>query len=166
MSGTREQFAVPPPLVALAGWVLPGAGYLLIGHVARALTVCVTILVLFVLGLLIGGVRVVDPPARYDRPLNAVLDKPWYIGQVLAGPVTLLTSMIGAESRAADSGRSMDAKDPADLKEAGRYYWVSHARSNEVGTLYTAVAGMLNLLTIIDSAYRAGRPAGAGGSAA
>ena len=38
---------------------------------------------------------------------------------------------------------------------------MSHALSNEVGTLYTAVAGMLNLLTIIDAAYRAGRPGGA-----
>ena len=33
----------------------------------------------------------------------------------------------------------------------------SHARTNELGVLYTAVAGMLNLLAIIDAAYRAGR---------
>lgn len=149
---------MPPPVVALAGWVLPGAGYLLIGQVARALTVCVTILILFVLGLLIGGVRVVEPPATYNRPLNAVLDKPWYIGQILAGPMTLLTSWVGADSRTADAGRGEEA--PADLKEQGRYYWMSHARSNEIGTLYTAVAGMLNLLTIIDAAYRAGRSGG------
>jgi hypothetical protein len=160
MSAQQQRIAVPPPVVALAGWVLPGAGYLLIGQRARSLTVCMTILLLFVLGLLIGGVRVVDPPATVNRPLNAVLDKPWYIGQILAGPVTLLTSWIGAESRAADSGRSPEAKDPAELKEQGRYYWVSHARSNEIGTLYTAVAGMLNLLTIIDSAYRAARTEG------
>jgi hypothetical protein len=161
MSAQQQGISMPPPVVALAGWVLPGAGYLLIGHVARAVTVCITILILFVLGLLIGGVRVVEPPGTYSRPLNAVLDRPWYIGQVLAGPVTLLTSWIGSESRLADAGRGADAKDPAELKEQGRYYWVSHARSNEIGTLYTAVAGMLNLLTIIDSAYRAGRSGGA-----
>jgi hypothetical protein len=159
MSARTERIAVPPPVVALAGWVLPGAGYLLIGHRARSLTVCATILILFVLGLLIGGVRVIDPPASLDKPLNAVLDKPWYIGQILAGPVTLVTSWIGAESRAADAGSL--ANDPEELMEAGRYYWASHARSNEIGTLYTAIAGMLNLLTIIDSAYRAGRPGGA-----
>jgi hypothetical protein len=31
------------------------------------------------------------------------------------------------------------------------------ARLAEIGTLYTAVAGMLNLLTIIDASHRAGR---------
>jgi hypothetical protein len=30
----------------------------------------------------------------------------------------------------------------------------SHSRTNELGTLYTAVAGMLNLLVIIDAAGR------------
>jgi hypothetical protein len=33
---------------------------------------------------------------------------------------------------------------------------MSHSRSWEIGALYTAVAGMLNLLAIIDSTYRAG----------
>jgi hypothetical protein len=155
MSGTQERIGVPPPVVALAGWVLPGAGYLLIGHRARSLTVGV------MLGLLIGGIRVVDPPASLGKPLNAVLDKPWYIGQILAGPVTLLTSWIGSDSRLADAHLGGGMKSSSELQQEGRYYWVSHARSNEVGTLYTAVAVMLNLLTIIDSAYRAGRPGGA-----
>ena len=31
----------------------------------------------------------------------------------------------------------------------------SHSRLWEIGTLYTAVAGMLNLLAIIDSSHRA-----------
>ena len=34
---------------------------------------------------------------------------------------------------------------------------LSHARVNEIAVLYTAVAGMLNLLVIIDSAARASR---------
>ena len=33
----------------------------------------------------------------------------------------------------------------------------SHARVNEIGVLYTAVAGMLNLLAMIDAAHRAAR---------
>ena len=32
---------------------------------------------------------------------------------------------------------------------------VSHGRVNEIGVLYTAVAGMLNLLAIIDASHRA-----------
>jgi len=31
----------------------------------------------------------------------------------------------------------------------------SHARVSDIGILYTAVAGMLNLMAIIDASYRA-----------
>ena len=54
--------STPPPLVALAGWLLPGAGYWLIGERVRAVTVGVTILVVFTLGILIAGIRVVQAP--------------------------------------------------------------------------------------------------------
>lgn len=127
--------SVPSPLVALVGWLVPGAGYWLIGQRARALTVGITILILFALGLLIGGMKVVDAPASYSNPFNILLQKPWFVGQVLAGPITLVTATIGR----------------------GEAFFMSHARANEIGTLYTAVAGMLNLLAIIDSAYRAAR---------
>src|SRR5215213_9083568 len=51
-----------PPVVALAAWALPGAGYWLVGERARALIVGFTIIALFVAGLLIGGVRVLQVP--------------------------------------------------------------------------------------------------------
>ena len=151
----------PPPLVALAGWLIPGAGYVLIGQKLRGFVVGVTILLLFVGGLLIGGMRVVDSAhiesvqQRQERerneadarrgvtnyqPPNAIartLQKPWFIGQVLAGPVA-----IGSNVFATRWGG-----------EAGSPF--SHARVYEIGVLYTAVAGMLNLMAIIDSAYRA-----------
>jgi hypothetical protein len=134
-----SETSVPPPIVALATWVVPGSGYWLIGERARGLTVGVTIIVLFVLGLLIGGVKVVDPPPNaLSSPINAITQKPWFVGQILAGPITLLTASIGSSEK----------------------YFTSHARVNEIGTLYTAVAGMLNLLAIIDAAYRAGHVGG------
>ena len=131
--------SVPPPIVALATWIVPGSGYWLIGQRGRALTVGITIVILFILGLLIGGMRVVDMPAGlFSTPVNAVSQKPWFVGQILAGPITLIASSIGH-----DEG-----------------YFASHSRVNEIGTLYTAVAGMLNLLAIIDAAYRAGHNGG------
>jgi len=130
---------VPPPIVALSTWIVPGSGYWLIGQRSRALTVGVTIIVLFILGLVIGGVRVVDVPAGVlSSPVNAVSQKPWFVGQILAGPMTLIASSIGHDEA----------------------YFASHSRVNEIGTLYTAVAGMLNLLAIIDAAYRAGHDGG------
>ena len=141
---------VPSPLVAIAGWLVPGLGYLLIGQRARAIASGATILALFVGGLLIAGVRCVDVPgydvngqprrgaaAIANNRLHAVLDKPWYIPQILTGPAAIAASV--ASVRAA----------PHYDKTVGRLW--------DIGTLYTAVAGMLNLLVILDAAHRAGR---------
>jgi hypothetical protein len=141
MSQTRGKIAVPSPIVALVTWLVPGAGYWLLGQRARALTVCITIFTLYFIGMLVGGLRVVDPPASYSEPQKIVFDKPWFMGQILAGPVTLVVAAIGKPDPAASS--------PPEFFE-------SHGRLYEIGTLYTAVAGMLNLLAIIDAAYRAG----------
>ncbi len=136
-------------------WLAPGGGYLLIGQRARGLTVMFTVLSMFLAGLFIGGVRVVDIPsddpaaagaAKSDRGGRAFVQqllsqRPWFIGQVLAGPISFVPVMVRMRVPPAELTMRLP---------------VSHLRMNEIGTLYTAVAGMLNLLTIIDSAYRAG----------
>jgi hypothetical protein len=150
----REPKQISPVLAAAAGWVVPGLGYWLIGEKTRGVVCCVAILLTFLGGLLIGGVRVVDVPG-YDlkgeaaytpqrvwklraQPVAEVFNKPWYIAQALVGPVNLV----------ATAGSLSAAK-------AGVH--PSTARIFDIGTLYTAVAGMLNLLVMIDSAHRAGQ---------
>jgi hypothetical protein len=179
---------VPVPVVALASWLVPGAGYWLLGQRARSLVLGVTIFVLFVLGLLIGGVKVLEVPgygdhgeplvvtqgAEYTRdghrfsteqivedtgtsgttslgwvmqvhPVDEIRNKPWFIAQVLTGPLDLAASwgsVIASRPQTPGGAQPLGAR--------------SHARTNELGVLYTAVAGMLNLLAIIDAAYRAG----------
>jgi TM2 domain-containing membrane protein YozV len=54
-----------PGVVALAAWLAPGAGYLLLGQRARGITIGLTIWILFFLGLLVGGVRALEVPG-YD----------------------------------------------------------------------------------------------------
>lgn len=164
---------VPVPLVAFTGWLLPGAGYWLLGQRARALTIGISIVTLYVAGLLIGGVRLIevpgygdhglplvvsgdrlvetDPTSSDDRPralsshpLDEIRNKPWYIAQVLVGPINLIASW----------GSVVASKVTAAGTTSG---FRSHARTNELGVLYTAVAGMLNLLAIIDAASRAGQ---------
>jgi hypothetical protein len=179
---------VPPPLVAIAGWLVPGAGYWLVGHRARGLVAGVSIILLFVLGLLVAGIRVIEVPgygqhgyrlqtigrrtssgavvehSQFDptnateeanpardprdvplgwslqrRFLSEIANKPWFIGQVLAGPLCLGSAALSVQSAQANIDRS-------------------HAPLEAVGTLYTAVAGMLNLLVIIDASSRAKRP--------
>jgi hypothetical protein len=139
-----SRLRVPAPIVAIVNWLLPGAGYLLLGQFARGLTIGFTILILFVMGILIGGIHVVDPPsfggvhgidllrAIFSRPgLRSIFEKPGYIGQFLAGAIGLICGYIGPNQPA------------------------SHSRVNDIGTLYTAVAGMLNLMATLDSAHRA-----------
>jgi hypothetical protein len=73
-------------------------------------------------------------------------DKPWYVGQILCGPIALVASAVSVHAAHPSAGLP------------GQETWPSsHSRSWEIGALYTAVAGMLNLLVIIDSAYRAGQ---------
>jgi hypothetical protein len=136
---------VSPPVVALAGWVLPGAGYWLIGERTRAITVGVTILLVFFFGILVSGIRVVQAPdmSGPGNPLQRILQRPWFIGQVLTGPVGVGAAYVSDQLASSPRYRTVEAK----------------ARLAEIGTLYTAVAGMLNLLTIIDASYRAANEA-------
>ena len=138
-----------PPIIAAAGWLVPGLGYWIIGERGRAMLAGISIGLLFMLGVLISGVRCIDVPSFdakgqlvrskgkpqiFDSPFKAVLEKPWYIPQILAGPLTIATSVW-----------SVKVSDT---------YPKATARMYDIGTLYTAIAGMLNLLVIIDSAYR------------
>jgi hypothetical protein len=154
-SASSEEPAIPPPvpIVALAGWCVPGLGYLLIGERARALFSGVSIVLIFLLGILIAGVRCVDVPGYSEvgtlrrmpsgdpavraAPFRSLVDKPWYIPQILAGPMTIGASIWSVNIS-------------ADYPKATARLW-------DIGTLYTAVAGMLNLLVIIDAAHRAAR---------
>jgi hypothetical protein len=145
----------------------------MIGQRERALVVGAAIVSLFVLGLLLAGIRVVEVPGyddfgarvhvdalghRFHRTdpgypqgrwaltgrgfVGEIANKPWYIPQIVAGPITLATSALSVKAARAGVARV-------------------HARLMEVGVLYTAIAGMLNLLAIIDAAYRAAADAAA-----
>jgi hypothetical protein len=118
--------------VAIAAWLVPGLGYVLLGQRVRGVTIGVTIFAIFAAGVLVGGIRVLDAPWPVGK--GGLLEKPWFMGQVLTGPMSLVGSF---------------ASNNVPVERT------SHSRSWELGTLYTAVAGMLNLLAIIDAAARA-----------
>jgi hypothetical protein len=77
---------------------------------------------------------VVEAPAGASP--QKILAKAWFVPQVLSGPMAVATHL-AAEKWV-----------PPGV--------VSTSRVNEIGTLYTAVAGLLNLMVIMDSAMRAG----------
>lgn len=153
LPAASAHFPVPPrskfppaawPLAALLAWVLPGLGHYVIGERTRGLIVGVTLLSLFFGGMLVGGIDVVD----FRR------DTIWFVGQALFGPIALGANGLHV---VLDPPPKLDKIDleqrypgphPPPYDEP-RYY-TSIGRVNELGTLYCTLAGVLNLLAILD----------------
>jgi hypothetical protein len=125
---------------AVLGWALPGLGHLALGHTHRGLVLAVTILSLWLGGLLIGGISVID---RRDHPA-------WFIGQMAIAPSWVVNHYH-------DHLRRVWTQRAGTEANVQRGYVPAHGKPEEQGTLYTALAGLLNLLAIIDVLYR--RPA-------
>jgi len=154
------------PIAGLLAWVLPGLGHVYRGEPARGAMVAVGVLGLFVGGVLIGGLAVVDTTSsRFETRIS-------FAGQVFAGPVVIATNRIH-QSRY----KAPDPQDPSVRRHAGPEESIrdgrivpggpptltlSVGRINEIGVLYVLIAGMVNFIAILD-ALLPGRPIQAGG---
>lgn len=120
----------------VAAFIFPGLGHWILGYRRRGRLIAVGVIFLYLSGLLIGGISVID----YS---NAPW---WFYGQCLNGPVTPLIYVWYDKHRA-----------PADPSEVTNYIYPkpSFSHMNEMGTLYTTLAGMLNLIAILDVIYLA-----------
>lgn len=154
------------PVAGLAAVVLPGLGHAVRGERKRGLLAGAGVAGLFVLGLLVGGVDVID--SKQDRL--------WFFAQAGVGPATFLVDHYhqnslkvvamrtvmtprGAaqvpDSRSVnpDEGRTTDGK-PRPLAQGERTpNSKSLGRVNELGTLLVALAGMMNLIVILDALF-------------
>jgi len=125
------------PIAGFLGWLVPGLGHIYLGHRVRGIVCLVTITVTFWTGVAIGGVQgTVDPK---ERTL-------WFMAQLCTGGNTLaaygLHSIVEPHPVAGQ-------RPPAVL---------AHWLSSDVGVHYTGVAGLLNLLAILDALGRADAP--------
>ena len=198
-----------PAIIIIAGFFLPGWGYWLIGEKKRAMLAGGGIILMFLLGVFIAGVRVVsfpgyedgyrkygeihryvgyapyvvsttrpailpverttsdypnrpmflvkrleadgrmteekttDPPVDVQwmlmlSPVSVIGDNIWFLGQMLTGLMCAVTGYIANELARSGLDRS-------------------YGRLADIGALYTAVAGMLNLMIIVDCTSRAVR---------
>jgi hypothetical protein len=127
---------MPTPIIALLAWVVPGLGHWFLGQRARALIFFVVICVTFWAGVAVGGVR----STVHLRDNGA-----WIAAQLCTGPQSLAAVYL---SQADESAYR-------DLHKAP---WPA----SNISVVYTGIAGLLNLLVIIDSLSRAdGREADA-----
>ncbi len=139
------------PVAGLLGWLVPGLGHLYLGERTRGIVCLVTITATFWTGVAIGSVQTTVDPR--DRTL-------WFLAQICTGGNTLVAyawHAIVTPNPSPDRERASQAQ--AALV-------VPHWLSVDVGVHYTGVAGLLNLLVILDALSRAdgGPRGGAGGS--
>jgi hypothetical protein len=140
-------------LIPLAlGWLIPGAGHMVLGKFKRGLVLFVAISALFYTGVAVGGTMTVDVHS----------EKYWSYAQLGCG----VHGMIGwhrqdqVYSDLRDQPEFQEAELAAnwqmavDAKLAERNIALSYPEDN-IARVYTGVAGMLNVLCAIDAAFLA-----------
>lgn len=132
------------PVAGVLAWLLPGMGHWYLGLRRQAIVVFVTLTVTFWGGVALGGVR---------STVNIQENGPWLAAQLCAGPQTVAALMWSKST-------------PAEPRYEASY------PAADIAVVYTGIAGLLNLLVIIDALARsegdtpaaaARRAAGGGG---
>lgn len=119
------------PVAGLLACLFPGLGYVYFGEFKRALYVVIGVMGLYVGGLLVGGISIIDKKE----------DQWWFLLQCGVGPTTLALNHVNASHKAL----TPDGPNPAVTS-----YQRSLGRVYEVGALSAGMAGMMNLIAIID----------------
>ena len=122
------------PLTALVlGWAIPGAGHAFMGRWGKGLLFFVLIVGLFVTGFALGGGTNVQV---HDQSKAIVW---WFAAQVgCGGPALALVPL----------SQYFETRGPIDWADPHR----------EIGTLYTAIAGFLNVLVMMDAYIKLAYP--------
>lgn len=119
------------PIAGLLGWLVPGLGHVYAGDRTRGFIIMVTIGVTFWTGVAVGGVR---------STVDAHRKQLWFMAQICAGTHALGAYAAGEASRKGMSEGQLTT---------------SRWSSVEVALVYTGVAGLLNVLAILDALVRA-----------
>jgi hypothetical protein len=120
-------------------WVWPGLGHIVRGERTRGIYIMIGVLFLFLTGVLIGGVDSVD---RKE-------DRLWYLAQVCCGPIAMIADAANQSLLKTGKVGEIIATQPAPINTKK-----SLGRANEYGTLFTALAGLMNLVVILDALHR------------
>lgn len=144
MKQAQSDLPIRIPISAFLAWLVPGLGHWYIGERVRGAIFFVTITLTFWTGVAVGGFRATID--LNERPL-------WFMGQVCNGVYALTSyaasnAMTRAEAPPPDGGRThRRMKRPSPLTA----HWIS----TDVAIHYTGVAGLLNILIILDAMLRA-----------
>lgn len=146
------------PHAALAALVFPGGGHALLGDLRRGACVAAGVLGLFFGGLFIGGIDVID--SKEDRV--------WFLGQAFVGPIAFGVDYLHQNHfKVREPTGRLRSANPNETRGQDAVPVIgtppnrkSIAKVNELGTLFAAIAGMMNLIAVIDAAYPTARHRG------
>ncbi len=119
------QSSPPIYVVGILAWLVPGCGHWLLGMRGRGIAMFLAIVLTFVVGVMLGSVHQVNP----DRPATHSF---WYILQVLTGLPAIITTF---------AQNAVSQPDTVSI----------YGRGVDLGELYTRVAGLLNLMCVLDA---------------
>ena len=127
------------PIAAILAWLIPGLGHIFLGHKVRGVIFLVVITFTFWTGVAVGGVKCVDPykPVQQHSTAHEQRGRArswWFFAQIMNGGYAVATHAIGLHAEG-----------------ASYLSWPS----GDIASVYTGVAGLLNLLIIIDALVRA-----------
>jgi TM2 domain-containing membrane protein YozV len=136
-------------LALLLAWLVPGLGHFYQGRISKGVLYAVSILSLFVVGLAMGDWKIV-----YWRWVNPTVSTETfcfnYLGQFWAGLIALpalIQSTLRWDGRPSILWGFM--AEPTQFEINGLYPKLG--KFVEIGTLYTTVAGLLNILAMYDA---------------
>ncbi len=127
------------PFAAVLAWVWPGLGHIARGETRRGSYIMIGVLFLFLTGVLIGGVDSVD---RKE-------DRLWYLAQACCGPIAMVVDVTNQSLLKTGKVGEIVATQPVPINIKK-----SLGRANEYGTLFTSLAGLMNLVVILDAFHR------------
>jgi hypothetical protein len=147
-------------LALVLAWLVPGLGHFLIGQKSRGLVFALTIHLLFAFGMLIGGIRAINPPEQ------AI----WTYTQMLTGWPMLIANRVEHYAASVqphiedayrrerpppeDDSRRQERMDHAREWFAKYPTLTYHPKVQDIGAVYCGIAGMLNLLVMFDVLLR------------
>ena len=102
-------------------------GHIAIGHKRRGLLIMFGVIFLVFCGVLVGGVDAVDHKN----------DGLWFIAQVWCGPIVVGVDLMNQAWVA-----------PLPISQRATLAGLSH--TNEIGTLFIAMAGLMNFVVLLD----------------
>ena len=100
---------------------------MLLGQRRRGARIMIALLGLVFAGLLIGGLDAVDSQR----------DEYWYMAQFGAGPIVIVADMLNQQLI-------------RSLPESEQYASIGLGHINAIGTLYVALAGLMNIVAVLD----------------